>query len=244
MTSARTANAGRPRKSPLRADTMPRSASDLMAAGGLSAGAAAGRRGAGSLSAADLRQMMITEFCTWLGEQLTREGRPFQAHTITNYMDAAKVLNRWMTEQKVDGDFTACDPVMLNKFFADYLKTYTQGGTNTLQRNLAHLFAWLDQVYDHPTPYTSKLNRYVPADRISQRLLSFSRIFTASAQVTAPVASRMANGTRLAARKPGPVPPGTRAAACSFRGPRRPRRSRRQARPHRRPGGSRWPAGP
>jgi hypothetical protein len=31
----------------------------------------------------------------------------------------------------------------LNRFFADYLKAHTQGGTNSLQRNLAHLFEWL-----------------------------------------------------------------------------------------------------
>ncbi len=37
-----------------------------------------------------------------------------------------------------------------------------QGGTNTLQRNLSHLFGFLDEVYDHPNPYTARLNRYAP----------------------------------------------------------------------------------
>ena len=39
-----------------------------------------------------------------------------------------------MTGQSADGDFTACDSAMLNKFFADYLKSHTQSGTNALQR--------------------------------------------------------------------------------------------------------------
>ena len=51
---------------------------------------------------------------------------------------------------------------LLNRFFAEYLRAHTQGGTNTLQRNLAHLFAFLDEVYDHPSPYTARLNRYAP----------------------------------------------------------------------------------
>jgi len=64
-----------------------------------------------------------------------------------------------MTASGVDGDFTACDTTLLNRFFADYLKEHTQGGANTLQRNLAHLFEWLDQAYDHPNLYTDRLHR-------------------------------------------------------------------------------------
>jgi integrase/recombinase XerD len=103
--------------------------------------------------------MAISEFAAWLGGQLNwlggqlnKEGMPFQQHTITNYTDAAKALDRWMTAGKIDEDFTACDTAMLNRFFAGYLKTHTQGGTNTLQRNLAHLFAWLDEVLRSPEP--------------------------------------------------------------------------------------------
>jgi len=86
--------------------------------------------------------------------------RPFQEHTITNYTDAAKSLHRWMTTKKIDEDFTACDTAVLNRFFTDYRKGHIQGGTNTLQRNLAHLFGWLEQACDHPDPYTARLNRY------------------------------------------------------------------------------------
>jgi molybdopterin-guanine dinucleotide biosynthesis protein A len=31
-----------------------------------------------------------------------------------------------MTASAIDGDFTACDTAMLNKFFADYLKDHTR----------------------------------------------------------------------------------------------------------------------
>jgi integrase/recombinase XerD len=70
-----------------------------------------------------------------------------------------------MTASGIDADFTACDTALLNRFFAQYLSTHTQGGTNTLQRNLAHLFAFLDEAYDHPNPYTARLNRYAPSKK-------------------------------------------------------------------------------
>jgi integrase/recombinase XerD len=41
-----------------------------------------------------------------------------------------------------------------------HLAAYTQNGTNTKQRGLRHLFTWLEEAYDHPHSYTSKLNRY------------------------------------------------------------------------------------
>ena len=63
--------------------------------------------------------------------------------------DAARTLDKWMSAGEIDADFTACDTALLNRFFAEYLRAHTQGGTNTLQRNLAHLFAFLDEVYDH-----------------------------------------------------------------------------------------------
>jgi hypothetical protein len=165
VTSAAAPVYGRPRKSPLRADNLPPSARGTLPDPGLPAVCHSGLREAGTLSAADLRQMAISEFAAWLGGQLNKEGRPFQQHTITNYTDAAKALDQWMTAGKIDEDFTACDTAMLNRFFAGYLKTHTQGGTNTLQRNLAHLFAWLEEVYDHPNPYSAGLNRYAPAKR-------------------------------------------------------------------------------
>jgi len=37
----------------------------------------------------------------------------------------------------------------------------TRGGTNTKQRNLRHLFTWLEATYDHPHPCTDELSRFV-----------------------------------------------------------------------------------
>jgi integrase/recombinase XerD len=61
------------------------------------------------------------------------------------------------------GDFTACDTALLNGFFRDYNAAHTRGGTNTKQRNLRHLFTWLEAEYDHPHPYIDELNRYAPS---------------------------------------------------------------------------------
>lgn len=36
------------------------------------------------------------------------------------------------------------------------LATHRQGGNNTLQRNLQHLFTWLGAEYDHPIPTTPR----------------------------------------------------------------------------------------
>jgi hypothetical protein len=87
--------------------------------------------------------LSIKEFAASLRGGVSKRKRPYQEHTITNYADAARALDRWMTASDMDGDFTACDTATLNRFFADYLKAHTHGGTNTLQRNLAHLFEWL-----------------------------------------------------------------------------------------------------
>jgi hypothetical protein len=38
----------------------------------------------------------------------------------------------------------------------------SQGGTNTKQRNLRHLFTWLASEYGHPHPYSDALVRYAP----------------------------------------------------------------------------------
>lgn len=53
--------------------------------------------------------------------------------------------------------------MLLKRFFRDYNDAHTRGGTNTKQRNLRHLFSWLEAEYDHPHPYTGDLSRYAPA---------------------------------------------------------------------------------
>jgi hypothetical protein len=66
----------------------------------------------------ELRRMQVSEFAAWLRSRTNRHKRAFQEATVAAYADAARSLGRWMTEQGIDGDFTACDPGMLNRFFA------------------------------------------------------------------------------------------------------------------------------
>jgi integrase/recombinase XerD len=91
------------------------------------------------ISAQQLRQMQVSEFCAWLRTQTNKHKRPFQEQTIIGYAETARALDRWMTAQGIDGDFTACDVAVLNEFFSQYRAEHGQGGTNTRQRNLHHL---------------------------------------------------------------------------------------------------------
>jgi len=110
----------------------------------------------------EMRQMMISEFCEWLRTQTNRHGRPFQPETISAYQDAAVALSAWMTSVGLEADFTGCDTAVLNRFFRWYHDSHSQGGVNTKQRNLRHLFTWLSAEYAHPHPYTDTLIRYAP----------------------------------------------------------------------------------
>ncbi|HTU76972.1 MAG TPA: hypothetical protein VMG38_25970 [Trebonia sp.] len=110
----------------------------------------------------EMRQMMISEFATWLGTQTNKQRRPFQEETILAYRRAALVLSAWMDEVGLEVDFTGCDTAVLNRFFRAYHSAHSQGGTNTKQRNLRHLFTWLEVAYGHPHPYTSALVRFAP----------------------------------------------------------------------------------
>lgn len=103
---------------------------------------------------------MISEYGEWLRTQTNRHGRPFQAETISAYRDAAVALSAWMTSAGLEADFTGCDTAALNRFFRAYLAAHSQGGTNTKQRNLRHLFTWLAVEYGHQHPYTDALVRY------------------------------------------------------------------------------------
>ena len=145
------ASAGKPRKSPLRLAEVQQP----------SFGGPLSRDG--RLSPEQLRAMMISEFEQWLRSRTNQEKRPFHEETIVAYAKAARALDAWMTGKEMDGDFTACDTAMLNGFFRDYNDTHSRGGTNTKQRNLRHLFTWLEAEYDHPHPYTDELSRYAPA---------------------------------------------------------------------------------
>jgi integrase/recombinase XerD len=161
MSPTRTVPPG-PRKSALRVASLPAGTVPLQGQGRLPQ--PPGRRtGRGALTVAELREISIDELAAWLRTQTSpKTKRPYEEKTVSLYCQAAKALHAWMTAEKLDVDFAACDTDMLNRFFAAYLKTHTQGGTNTHQRNLSHLFTWLEAVYDVPSPYTAKLQKYAP----------------------------------------------------------------------------------
>jgi integrase/recombinase XerD len=148
--AASPASAGRPRKSPLRLATAVEPSFPT-------------HQPDGRVSPGQLRTMMISEFEQWLRSRTNHEDRPFHEETVLAYAKAARALGAWMAKEKIDGDFTACDTAILNNFFRDYHAAHTRGGTNTKQRNLRHLFTWLEAEYDHPHPYTDELSRYAPA---------------------------------------------------------------------------------
>jgi len=68
-----------------------------------------------------------------------------------------------MTGKKIDGDFTACDTALLNRFFRDYNAAHTRGGTNTKQRNLRHLFTCPATSLDSESPACSTASRRTPS---------------------------------------------------------------------------------
>ena len=140
-------------KNPLRASTM-----SLLAPGEAVSGQPEGASGiaeqaAPGVTAQQLRQMQISEFSAWLRTQTSKHKRPFQDET-------ARALDPWMAEEDIDGDFTACSVEVLNRFFAAHRNAHSQGGTNTRQRNLHHLFKWLAVRYGHPDPWTDDMVRY------------------------------------------------------------------------------------
>jgi hypothetical protein len=158
----RLAAAAGTRKSPLRTATLAVPADDLPGPSAADILLAAGRGPRDPVPAPELRQMQISEFAAWLQTRTNRNRRPFQEATVAAYTDAARSLDRWMTDEGIDGDFTACDTAMLNRFFTGWVTAHGQAGLNTRQRNLRHLFTWLEEAYGHPHPYTAALHRYAP----------------------------------------------------------------------------------
>ena len=120
----------------------------------------------------DVRTALIAELELHLYTTTNKHGRPFQRRTVNAYKYASVQLDHWLTQQRVAGDFTACDTAVLNRFFRWYYRTHDvpksqdgkggyTGGTNTVQRNLRALFTYLAEEYDHPNPYDDpKLQRY------------------------------------------------------------------------------------
>jgi integrase/recombinase XerD len=106
------------------------------------------------------REATLAEFEDYLRTTNNRDGRPYQDKTIEAYVLPAKNLERWLTAKGIEGDFTAADTALLNKYFREYYQEHGQGGTHTCQRNLIQLYNFLQHERGHPTPYTDGLNRY------------------------------------------------------------------------------------
>jgi hypothetical protein len=66
---------------------------------------------AARISGPQLRKMEISEFSDRLRTQTNKNDLPFQERAIEVYAEAAGTLDRWMRENSIDGDFTACDTV-------------------------------------------------------------------------------------------------------------------------------------
>jgi hypothetical protein len=129
MTRARSASSSSgpvPRKSPLRVAGFPGTAGSPPLPRSVPPAVA--------MTGEQLRAMQISEFCQWLRSRTNQEKRPYQEETITAYQVAARALDAWMTVAGMDGDFTACDAGVLNRFFRDYHAGHRQNGTNTKQR--------------------------------------------------------------------------------------------------------------
>jgi hypothetical protein len=94
----------------------------------------------------------VAEFQDHLRTVNSRDGRPYHDATTSAYLFPARALDAWMTAHGIDGDFTAVDTLLLNRYFREYYDTDGQGGTHTQQRNLIQLFNFLQREYGHSSP--------------------------------------------------------------------------------------------
>jgi site-specific recombinase XerD len=106
------------------------------------------------------RQATLAEFEDYLRTVNNRDGRPYEEKTINAYVAPGRHLDKWLTANGINGDFTVADTALLNKYFREYYLERGQGGTHTQQRNLIQLFNYLQREQGHPSPYCNALNRY------------------------------------------------------------------------------------
>jgi hypothetical protein len=128
-TASKRQQPGRSLKSPLAAP----------AGAGLSPSPSQGQQTTGGIQPAvrhvlSEREETVAEFTDYLRTITNRDGRPYEDTTIDAYIYPVKNLDRWMTASGIDGDFTAADTAMLNRYFREYYQQRGQGGTHTLQR--------------------------------------------------------------------------------------------------------------
>jgi hypothetical protein len=107
------------------------------------------------------RGTTLTEFGDYLRIVNNRDGRPYEEKTINAYVAPGKNLDAWLTANGIDGDFTAADTTLLNRYFREYYLEHGQGGTHTLQRNLIQLFSFLARERGHPTPMEPLADAFV-----------------------------------------------------------------------------------
>jgi hypothetical protein len=69
------------------------------------------------------RSLTLAEFRDYLRTVNSRDGRPYEDATINAYLYPAKALDAWMTEKRLDGDFTTVDTALLNRYFREYFHT-------------------------------------------------------------------------------------------------------------------------
>ncbi|WP_328755053.1 site-specific integrase [Streptomyces sp. NBC_00269] len=124
-------------------------------------------------SQSEVRAAFLSDYATHLRASNNKHGRPYQEKTVTAYTKAVRALDRWMTQQGMEEDFTGLDTATLNLFFRAYFEEHEQGGTNTVQRNLRPFFSWLEGEFDTANPYRDKnLQRYSPPVGVKPKTLS------------------------------------------------------------------------
>lgn len=97
----------------------------------------------------------------YLRATTSKQNRPYTEKSIGNYRYAVDVLGIYLTGMKFGGGFETLDAETVNEFFRTYYEGHTQGGTNTLQRNLATFFHWIAEEFEVPDLYAgTAVNRY------------------------------------------------------------------------------------
>src|SRR5258708_7836623 len=66
------------------------------------------------------REATLAEFEDYLRTVNNRDGRPYEERSIEAYVAPGKHLDKWLTSQGIDGDSTATDTELLNRYFREY----------------------------------------------------------------------------------------------------------------------------
>ena len=130
--------AAKPRKSPLRAQTMPRLARDLVA----DPEQVGRRHGRSALSAADIRQMTISEFTAWQGGQTNKQDRPARACGSTAHAGQLVGQLRVGGDRRLDQDLGGLLP-LAGLDAVEHVVTKCAARLPCWERNLTSPRGWL-----------------------------------------------------------------------------------------------------